>query len=142
MRAWPAGLLVWTGETDRRVRDIMADDDGGRTERDEAAEWLTGYLIDQGGEGRAGDVIKAARADGIAERRSSAPASARESPLSAADSARAPYGCSIHWGHIRAGRARTQALARMAPMVARLRRDSCHPTRRTRGDRRLHGLAP
>lgn len=63
-----AGLLVWTGETDRRVRDIMADHDGEQTERDEAAEWLTGYLADQGGEARSQDVKKAARADGIAER--------------------------------------------------------------------------
>jgi hypothetical protein len=63
-----AGLLVWTGETDRRVRDIMADADGERTERDEAAEWLTGYLMDSGGEAAAKDVYKAARAEGIAER--------------------------------------------------------------------------
>src|SRR5258706_2717655 len=62
------GLLAWTGETDRRVRDIMAEEGDTRSERDEAAEWLTGYLIDQGGEARAGDVLKAARADGIAER--------------------------------------------------------------------------
>jgi hypothetical protein len=65
-----AGLLVWTGETDRRVRDILAERGGGdeRRERDEAADWLTGYLTDQGGEARAADVMKAARADGIAER--------------------------------------------------------------------------
>jgi hypothetical protein len=63
-----AGLLVWTGETDRRVRDIMADATEERSERDEAAEWLTGYLMDHGCEAKAGDVIKAARADGIAER--------------------------------------------------------------------------
>ncbi len=63
-----AGLLVWTGETDRRVRDIMADQDGERSERDEAAEWLTGYLTDNGGEARAGDVFKAGRKDGHAER--------------------------------------------------------------------------
>ena len=36
-----AGLLVWTGETDRRVRDIMADADGEHSDRDEAARWLT-----------------------------------------------------------------------------------------------------
>jgi RecA-family ATPase len=63
-----AGLLVWTGETDRRVRDIMADRDDERTERDEASEWLTGYLTDQGGEAASRDVKKAARAEGIAER--------------------------------------------------------------------------
>jgi hypothetical protein len=63
-----AGVLMWTGETDRRVRDIMADAGEERTERDEAADWLTGYLMDHGCEAKAGDVIKAARADGIAER--------------------------------------------------------------------------
>jgi AAA domain len=63
-----AGLLVWTGETDRRVRDIMADAGEERGERDEAAEWLTGYLMHHGCEAKAGDAIKAARADGIAER--------------------------------------------------------------------------
>lgn len=63
-----AGVLVWTGETDRRVRDIMADDGDERTERDEAADWLTGYLTDNGGEARAADVFRAAKADHIAER--------------------------------------------------------------------------
>ncbi len=63
-----AGLLVWTGETDRRVRDIMADADGERTERDDAAEWLTGYLTDQGGEAAAKDVFASAHAERIAER--------------------------------------------------------------------------
>lgn len=62
------GLLVWTGESNRRVRDILADAGGERTERDEATDWLTGYLIDNGGEARAADVMRAARADGIAER--------------------------------------------------------------------------
>ena len=63
-----AGLLVWTGETDRRVRDIMADNDGEQTERDEAAEWLTGYLTDNGGEASFADLVKAGRANGHAER--------------------------------------------------------------------------
>ena len=39
-----------------------------RTERDEAADWLTGYLTDNGGEARAADVFRAAKADHIAER--------------------------------------------------------------------------
>jgi hypothetical protein len=62
-----AGLLVWTGETDRRVRDIMADD-GERGERDHAADWLTGYLTDCGGEAAAKEIKAAARAAGFAER--------------------------------------------------------------------------
>jgi hypothetical protein len=63
-----AGLLVWTGETDRRVRDIMADHDGERTERHEAAKWLTDYLTDLGGEATAKDVKAAASRAGFADR--------------------------------------------------------------------------
>jgi hypothetical protein len=63
-----AGLLVWTGETDRRVRDIMADAGGERGERDEAGRWLIDYLTDLGGEAAAKDVKAAARAAGFAER--------------------------------------------------------------------------
>ena len=63
-----AGLLVWTGETDRRVRDIMADAGEGRGERDEAAKWLIDYLTELDGEASAKDVKAAARAAGFAER--------------------------------------------------------------------------
>lgn len=63
-----AGLLVWTGETDRRVRDIMADAGEERGERDEAARWLIDYLTDLGGEAAAKDVKAAARAAGFADR--------------------------------------------------------------------------
>jgi hypothetical protein len=63
-----AGLLVWTGETDRRVRGIMADAGEERGERDEAARWLIDYLTDLGGEASAKDVKAAARAAGFAER--------------------------------------------------------------------------
>jgi hypothetical protein len=63
-----AGVLVWTGETDRRVRDIMADAGEERGERDEAAKWLIDYLTDLGGEASAKDVKAAARAAGFAER--------------------------------------------------------------------------
>jgi hypothetical protein len=63
-----AGLLVWTGETDRRVRDIMADPGEGRGERDEAAKWLIDYLTELDGEASAKDVKAAARAAGFAER--------------------------------------------------------------------------
>lgn len=65
------GKLVMLGESDRSVADILRDraDDGEKSERDEAAEWLTGYLEDQGGSALAKDLFKAARADGIGERR-------------------------------------------------------------------------
>ena len=68
-----AGLLVWTGETDRRVRDIMADAGEGRGERDEAAQWLIDYLTELDGEASAKDVKAAARAAGFATGHSTAP---------------------------------------------------------------------
>jgi hypothetical protein len=55
------------GESDRSVHDILRDRGGDdRSERDEAADWLTRYLIDRGGEAIASDAIKAAR-DGFAK---------------------------------------------------------------------------
>lgn len=66
------GALEFTGETPRGVREILAEtsaDPADRAERDEAAEWLTGWLTGQpGGEAARVDVLKAARAEGIAER--------------------------------------------------------------------------
>ncbi|WP_239168080.1 AAA family ATPase [Catellatospora coxensis] len=65
------GKLVFTGESDRSVADILGDsgDQGDqREERDGAAAWLADYLISQGGEAAWADVRKAARAEGIAER--------------------------------------------------------------------------
>lgn len=64
------GRLVMVGETERNVRDILAESGGdseARSERDEAASWLREYLIQQGGSAKASDILKAARADGIAE---------------------------------------------------------------------------
>ncbi len=61
--------VEWLGATDHLAGELLgrheADDD--RTERDEAAEWLVGYLNDHGGEVKAGDAIKAAGQDGIAK---------------------------------------------------------------------------
>ncbi|MET7707030.1 AAA family ATPase [Micromonospora sp. NPDC005413] len=66
------GKLTITGESDRSVGDILGDGAAGegddRSERDEAAGWLKDYLIEQGGEAIRSDVLKAARAEGIAER--------------------------------------------------------------------------
>ncbi|WP_228771722.1 AAA family ATPase [Actinokineospora iranica] len=64
------GRLVMLGETTRSVADILAETDtdpDARFERDDAATWLRDYLIEHHGTAQAGDVIKAARADGIAE---------------------------------------------------------------------------
>jgi hypothetical protein len=63
-----AGLLVWTGETEGRVRDIMADAGEEHSNRDEAAKWLIDYLTDLCGEAPAKDVKKAAVAAGFTER--------------------------------------------------------------------------
>jgi hypothetical protein len=63
-----AGLLVWTGETERRVRDIMADTGEEHSNRDEAAKWLIDYLTDVYSEAPAKDVKKAAVAAGFTER--------------------------------------------------------------------------
>ena len=60
-----AGLLAWTGETDRRVRDIMADHDGERSDRDHAAGWLRVLL--SGGPVKAVEVYAAADAAGLSK---------------------------------------------------------------------------
>jgi hypothetical protein len=62
--------VVWAGESQRVAAELLRapESDDERSDRDEAAEWLTGYLTDQGGAAPAADVLKAARADGIAER--------------------------------------------------------------------------
>ena len=65
------GAFAMLGESDRSVRDVLRDARGGGdevAERDEAGEWLLGYLRANGGEVKAKDVFRAARDDGIAER--------------------------------------------------------------------------
>ena len=65
--------VEWLGETGHYARDLLAertgpDDTDDRTERDEAADWLIGYLTDHGGEATPADAKKAARQAGIATR--------------------------------------------------------------------------
>jgi hypothetical protein len=65
------GRLDFTGETTRTVGDILAEtttDPAEKTERNHAATWLRDYLEHAGGQATRGDIIKAARAEGIAER--------------------------------------------------------------------------
>jgi hypothetical protein len=61
--------VVWEGISEHKATTLLAErgSDDERSDRDEAAEWLTGYLIDHGGEDRAGEIFKAARRDGIAQ---------------------------------------------------------------------------
>jgi hypothetical protein len=61
------GRIKWNGETAHNARDFLGDTEE-HADRDEAVEWLTGYLIDNGGSAKASDALKAAKADGIAER--------------------------------------------------------------------------
>jgi AAA domain len=60
-----AGLLVWTGETDRRVRDIMADHGGESSDRAGADGWLRELLAD--GPIKATEVYSAADAAGLSK---------------------------------------------------------------------------
>jgi len=59
------GLLVWTGETDRRVRDIMAAQNGEHSGGDEAARWLRDLLAN--GPVQANDVYAAADDAGLSK---------------------------------------------------------------------------
>lgn len=64
-----AARIEWGGSSPHAAAALLADpgSDDERSERDEAAEWLTAYLIDEGraGVAKAGEVIKAAARDGI-----------------------------------------------------------------------------
>lgn len=65
------GRLEFTGESERSVNDILGDaagDGEGTSERNQVAAWLTDYLSSHGGEAAVADLLKAARAEGIAER--------------------------------------------------------------------------
>lgn len=64
------GRFVFLGRSARTVDEILAagQDRGDLGERDEAADWLRGYLMDKGGEAPAKDVKAAAQADDISAR--------------------------------------------------------------------------
>lgn len=64
------GRVEWLGETDRDARELLGSADDERSALDEAIEWLRSYFTDpaRGGADIASSVIKAARADGLAER--------------------------------------------------------------------------
>jgi hypothetical protein len=63
------GRLIWLGESERSVGDILGDRDDAedREERDEVAAWLREYLMDNGGEANRGDIMKDARKAGYSE---------------------------------------------------------------------------
>lgn len=66
------GRFLMTGESARSVADILSDrgDEDDPSERDAAVEWIRHYLSDESraGEAGAGDVLKAGKANGYAER--------------------------------------------------------------------------
>jgi hypothetical protein len=64
------GRIEWLGETDQNARDLLSGPEAevGRSETDEAVEWLKDHLTARGGGAPAGDVLKAAKRDGFAER--------------------------------------------------------------------------
>lgn len=61
--------VQWEGVSSHRAATLLSEpgDPDERSDRDEAAGWLIEYLSRHGGEAKAGDVIKDARADGIAQ---------------------------------------------------------------------------
>ncbi|MCU1669506.1 MAG: hypothetical protein JWP40_2433 [Blastococcus sp.] len=65
------GRVTWLGESETSVRDLLQRTPSGdedRHERDEAVDWLLGYLAANGGEAPSKDIFKAARSENIAER--------------------------------------------------------------------------
>lgn len=64
------GKFVFLGEAARSVDEILAagQETGDHGDRNEAADWLRGYLTDNGGEASAADLKKAAGADDISWR--------------------------------------------------------------------------
>lgn len=62
--------VEWLGASTHSAAALLASprDDDDRTSRDEAAEFIRGYLVDFGGEAAARDVLKAGHAAGFTER--------------------------------------------------------------------------
>lgn len=62
------GRLVWRGESERSVSDLLsAPSNEDAEERADAAAWLKSYLTDNGGEAEAVDVIKAGDKNGFSK---------------------------------------------------------------------------
>ncbi len=62
--------VEWEGGVDMAAGDLLRGprDDEERSERDEAADWLTDYLTEAGGSAPFKNVLRSARAEGVAER--------------------------------------------------------------------------
>ena len=66
------------GQVTHALQSLRNPGDDDRTERDEAASWLTDWLIGNGGTAPRKDVVKAARAAGFSERTLNRAKSARQ----------------------------------------------------------------
>lgn len=70
-RSGPAhvGRLIWLGESDRSVTDILGDrgDGDDQEDRKDAGAWLRSYLADNGGEASPVDIFKAGDKDGFSK---------------------------------------------------------------------------
>ena len=62
--------VEWHGQSEHRASALLAEPETAdeRSERDEAAEWLTAWLKGNNNQGKAGDIIRAAVKDGISPR--------------------------------------------------------------------------
>jgi archaellum biogenesis ATPase FlaH len=62
--------VEWLGASMHTAGQLLAGprDEDERTERDDAADWLHAYLVDNGGEASRRDLVKAARSEGHSER--------------------------------------------------------------------------
>ena len=77
------GRIEWLGQSDHRAVDLLAEPgrrSDEQTERDEAADWLTGYLTDAGGEAARKDIFKDGRAAGSSTPPSSEQGQGPDSP--------------------------------------------------------------
>jgi hypothetical protein len=117
------GRVAWLGESDTTVRDLLqrspqVDED--RTERDEAVEWLLGYLTAHGGEAPSKDIFKAAQAERIAERTLK-----RARARAGVDYERTGFPSVTYWrisqsGHSQASQAKARTTGPTGPTVAPL----------------------
>ncbi|HLS16188.1 MAG TPA: AAA family ATPase, partial [Beutenbergiaceae bacterium] len=122
------GKFTFTGETDRTVTEVLRESRHGAdpeetSERDEAAEWLLGYLAEHDGEVPAGEAIKAAGTVGIAKRTLTR-ARKRAGVISAKDGMTGGWVWSRR-GHEEAEEARNQKVAPSAPSVAPSHTNTC-----------------
>ncbi len=92
------GLVEFTGQSERSVGDMLAENAGSvgdRAEKDEAVRWLVDYMTNcDGGAALPGDVFKAAEKDGL-----SRDAVKRAKPKAGVKSGKASFGGGWVWSY-------------------------------------------